>query len=137
MKSYTRYRFLLLLVLTLFLLPRCSENSAVIQNVTPAEAQKMIQDDKNKNAIAILDVRTPGEFASGHLAGAVNIDFNADDFETQLNHLDKNMSYLVYCQAGHRSAMAVSIMEKKGFKSLKNLDGGISSWISEKLPVVK
>jgi rhodanese-related sulfurtransferase len=135
MKANFTFCYLAASLLILVLLPRCNRDS-VVQNVSPAEAEKIIQANMNNTAFVILDVRTPAEFSAGHLAGAINIDFNADDFETKAGQLDKNKNYLVYCRTGHRSSGAVAMMKQNGFKSLKNMDGGISEWISRNLPVI-
>ena len=83
-----------------------------------------------KNAIdgVILDVRTPAEFGSGHLPGALNMDFNAWDFREQLETLDVNREYFVYCHAGGRSAMACKVMQTMGFTHTVNMLGGITAW---------
>ena len=76
--------------------------------------------DGNSANEVIIDVRTPEEFASGHLEGAVNINLQAPDFEEQINALDKNGSYAVYCRSGNRSAEAVSLMENVGFTDVED-----------------
>jgi rhodanese-related sulfurtransferase len=135
MKAFYKYHFTLSALIILFLMSRCSHDN-VVQDINPAEAQKMIQGNINNPEFVLLDVRTPGEFTSGHIAGAINIDFNADEFESKIGQLDKNKQYLVYCRTGHRSSRAVAMMKDKGFKSLKNLDGGLADWIAGNLPVV-
>ena len=76
-------------------------------------------------AIVLLDVRTPGEFASGHIGGATNVDFESGTFESDINKLDKTKVYAVYCRSGNRSGQATALMVKNGFKTVFNLDGGI------------
>ena len=58
----------------------------------------------------VVDVRTPAEYASGHLEGAVNIDFQSPSFEDEVSELDSDADFVVYCQSGNRSAQAVSAM---------------------------
>lgn len=58
----------------------------------------------------IVDVRTPAEYAAGHLEGAVNIDFQSTTFDDAVSGLDSDADYVVYCQSGNRSAQAVSVM---------------------------
>lgn len=62
----------------------------------------------------VVDVRTPGEYAAGHLDGAVNIDFQSASFADDVADLDTDAEYVVYCQSGHRSAQAVAVMENAG-----------------------
>lgn len=85
----------------------------------------------------ILDVRTPEEFAEGHLPGAMNIDINGTDFKEQIEKLDKSKNYEVYCRSGKRSAKASAMMAEKGFVNVINLDGGILSWQEKGFPVEK
>lgn len=76
----------------------------------------------------ILDVRTAGEFAAGHLPGAVNVDVESPDFTTAIARLDRNATYAVYCHSGHRSGIALQQMETLGFADSYDLAGGISAW---------
>lgn len=62
----------------------------------------------------IVDVRTPTEYASGHLEDAVNIDFQSSEFASQISELDAELDYVVYCQTGNRSAQAASAMIAEG-----------------------
>ena len=68
----------------------------------------------------IIDVRTPAEFAGGHLDGAVNIDIQSPDFAGQIAGLDRNGSYVVYCRSGNRSGMAMAQMLDMGFTDVSN-----------------
>ncbi|NHA69422.1 rhodanese-like domain-containing protein [Phycicoccus flavus] len=76
----------------------------------------------------LLDVRTPAEFAEGHLPGAVNIDLSAPDFADRIAALPPDAAYAVYCRTGSRSAEAVSRMTDAGFTGAFDLAGGISAW---------
>lgn len=70
----------------------------------------------------IIDVRTPAEFAEGHLDGAVNIDVQSADFDAQVSALDPDGSYVVYCRSGNRSRQAIDRMTGLGFTNM--IDGG-------------
>jgi len=85
--------------------------------------------------LVVLDVRTPEEFAEGHLEGAVLVDFYDADFADQLAALDPDVPYLVYCRSGNRSGQTLSVMEQLGFSSVVDVDGGIVAWTSAGLPV--
>lgn len=76
----------------------------------------------------LLDVRTPAEFAAGHLQGARNIDINGGNFEALVGALDKSVPYAVYCRSGNRSGTALEIMKGLGFTSTYHLGGGIGAW---------
>lgn len=86
--------------------------------------------------VVILDVRTAGEFNEGHIQGAINIDAESGQFESEIAMLDKTKTYAVYCHSGRRSGIAVGKMSDAGFTSLFNLSSGIADWQSKGLPVV-
>ena len=136
MKPNCNCFYLLLAMLILTSSIHCTHHAPAVNIVNSEEAVEVIKENISNPAFIILDVRTPGEFTSGHLAGAVNLDYNAVDFELQLDRLDKEKNYLVYCKSRYRSSAAAGMMETKGFKSIKNLDGGISAWMEADLPVV-
>jgi rhodanese-related sulfurtransferase len=85
--------------------------------------------------LVILDIRTPEEFSAGHLAGAINIDYYAADFEAQLSGLDLNVPYVMYCNSGNRSSNALPLMDSIGFEEVYELDGGIQAWYSGGYPI--
>ncbi|HEX2892709.1 MAG TPA: rhodanese-like domain-containing protein [Marmoricola sp.] len=88
-----------------------------------------------KPGTMIIDVRTPAEFAAGHLAGAVNIDVQGSSFADAVAELDPSASYAVYCHSGNRSSVATSYMAGHGFKNLVELAGGITAWEADGKPV--
>ena len=85
--------------------------------------------------LVILDIRTPEEFSAGHLAGAINIDYYAADFEAQLSGLDLGVPYVMYCNSGNRSSNALPLMDSIGFEEVYELDGGIQAWYSAGNPI--
>lgn len=87
--------------------------------------------------ITVLDVRTPEEFAGGHLEDAVNVDFNGGDFEAQLAKLDPSKPYLVHCAAGGRSGKAMELFKKLKFTKVYHLADGYNGWVDAGKPVVK
>ena len=90
-----------------------------------------------KGEVTVLDVRTPGEFAAGHIAGATNLNFQASDFAAQLGKLDKEKKYLVHCASGGRSTRSLPRFTELGFKQVIHLDGGFKAWESAGNPVEK
>ena len=108
----------------------------IIENVTPQEAFALIQDNRDNPDFVIIDVRTPEEFASGHIEAAINLDYYSESFGDQLDQLDKSKTYLIYCRSGHRSANAVSMMAELNFQEVYNILGGIEQWRMEGLPLV-
>jgi phage shock protein E len=78
------------------------------------------------NGAVLIDVRTPAEFASGHLEGALNIDVQSASFDAMVAGLDSNGTYLVYCRSGNRSKAAIARMKSLGFGELVDL-GSVAS----------
>ena len=66
----------------------------------------------------IIDVRTPAEFAEGHVEGAVNLDLESGQFEAELPNLDATLPYIVYCRSGRRSGIAAELMRSNGFSQV-------------------
>lgn len=83
----------------------------------------------------IIDVRTPAEFAEGHLKNANNVDIASEDFEEIITPLEVDDFYVVYCRTGSRSVKAVEKMEKMGFKNIVHMKDGIDGWKKAQLPI--
>lgn len=113
------------------LLAGCSTSPTATNLDAQAFSQKTTE-----SGVITLDVRTPGEFMVGHIQGAINIDVEGLQFETEIAKLDKSATYAVYCHSGRRSGIAVETMSKDGFKSLFNLANGIADWQANNLPLV-
>jgi phage shock protein E len=101
--------------------------------VAPAEAKALL----NEGGRVLIDVRTPAEYAQGHLAGAKLIDFNAPGFKEQIALLDHNARYVIYCHSGNRSGQARQIMADQGFVDVADIQGGIQNWAAAHLPIEK
>src|SRR5688572_30001514 len=87
---------------------------------------RMIESTPNAQ---ILDVRTPEEYASGHIDKAININWNGADFEAKvIKAFDKTKPVFVYCRSGNRSKKASAKLSEMGFKKIYELDGGYLSW---------
>lgn len=107
---------------------------AVAANLDVAGASQLLG---SHAGTIVLDVRTPGEYAEGHLADAVLLDFKSAGFAEGLGELARDRTYLVHCKSGGRSAAAFAQMQEMGFSKLYHLDGGILAWEKAGLPVVK
>jgi rhodanese-related sulfurtransferase len=83
----------------------------------------------------ILDVRTPGEYKKGFIKDALLMDIFSDSFDAELNKLDRNTAYYVYCGSGGRSAECSEKMQMLGFKQVYDLDGGMGAWRNANMPV--
>lgn len=92
-----------------------------VNTISVEEFAKII----GKKNVRLIDVRTPKEYAEGHIAGAENIDVKAPDFTERIK--DVNGKVAVYCRSGKRSLMAAEQLAVQGCK-VYNLDGGILAW---------
>ena len=109
----------------------CSQGQ-ITSSLPPQEFANKI---KQSGEATVLDVRTPEEFASGHIAKARNIDWNGDSFEKEVSQLDKSKPVFVYCLRGPRSSSATAKMRSMGFKEVYELNGGLTKWLADNLPV--
>lgn len=107
-------------------------NSQTGAKIIPAAA--FAEKIKTPNA-QLLDVRTPEEFKTEHLANAANINWNGDQFEAEAAKYDKTKPIFVYCRVGGRSAKAADKLSQMGFKEVYNLEGGIIQWTESGFPV--
>ena len=109
----------------------------IIKNITPKEAYALILKNKGNQSFVILDVRTPSEFANGHIENAVNLDYYSETFKNALNRLDYNKTYLIYCRTASRSGRVLDLMKELGFKEVYNIAGGITDWKEAGLPTAE
>jgi phage shock protein E len=113
----TRVAVVVLVALTAIVIAGCGSSAAsAVQKVGADKAVGMLE------SRVVIDVRTPAEYAEGHIAGAQNIDVEAADFGAKIASLDKKAAYLVYCRSGRRSAIAADEMAAAGFTDI--VDGG-------------
>lgn len=97
-------------------------------NVNGAEFESLIKE--TKDAI-LIDVRTSGEFISGHIPNALNYDMMSGVFQKKMASFDKNKTFLVYCRSGNRSGQAAKILAENGFTKVYNLSGGVGAWLGK------
>ena len=120
----------------LFRLPAARADAAGT-NLSPAAAREMIGERAGTPGFVLLDVRTPGEYRSERIDGAVLVDYNSGNFRSELRALDREKTYLVYCRTGNRSNGALKVMREEGFRNLYHLEGGIVKWKEAGLPTQK
>ena len=114
-------------VLGIALLAGCGSGSGgSVQTVDP----QAFLSTAGQTGTVVVDVRTPAEYAAGHLTGAVNIDVEATTFDSQISALDSSATYAVYCHSGRRSGLATDAMGKAGFTHVYNLMGGYPDLVS-------
>ena len=114
-------------------------NSPQYQAIAATDARALIQNRTADPNFIIIDVRTPAEFATGHIENAVNICVTCTDpaFSDAIAGLEKTRTYFVYCGSQHRSPTAIAAMQQAGFTSLYELTGGLATWVAAGLPVVQ
>lgn len=110
--------------------PAAAAASVIAQKVSGAQGKELV----DRGAI-VIDVRTPAEFAAGHVPGALLIDVSAPTFAGQIAGLDRDQAYVVYCRSGNRSAVAISQMLGAGFTELYDM-GPLTAWANAGQPVV-
>ncbi len=120
----------IVILLMLAITSSCQSQSK--EKLSAAAFQDKIQ---STPGAVILDVRTPDEFADGSLPNAININYNDDQFESNIKKLDVKKTYFVYCLSGGRSASAVGNMRKSGFNMVYELKGGIMAWKKNDFPI--
>jgi len=116
------------LVVSLMVLCSCEQtteqSNEVVQLAQDDLATLIAQED-----VVLIDVRTPGEISEGYIDGTtLFINFSDEDFEPNLIAMDKSKTYVMYCRSGGRSGKASKFMVDNGFKTVYNLEGGISNY---------
>lgn len=130
-------KLLLIIILSVGLISTaCSQQSKQSAGSIPVISADSLKASMGNPKIVILDVRTPEEFAEGHVKGAVNVDYRSADFAAKVDKLDKSKKYEVYCRSGHRSGESVKLMKEKGFNAV-SVTGGILEWQAKGFPVEK
>ena len=122
---------LVVLIASALLLAGCSSSTGAIDLGVSEFSTKVAE-----AGVITLDVRTPSEFAEGHVEGARLIYFQSGNFEKEIATLDKNATYAVYCRSGNRSGQAVKVMQDAGFTNVFNMNGGVIDWANAGLPLV-
>ncbi|HEU4716927.1 MAG TPA: thioredoxin domain-containing protein [Bacteroidia bacterium] len=113
----------------------CTSSSSMAGGSVPAGRFSVLID--SLAGVQLIDVRTPGEFNSGHISGAQNIDWNGSGFSDGAMALDKSKPVLVYCLSGGRSHEAAEFFRKNGFKTVYELENGLRSWSMANLPLTQ
>ncbi|WP_271765172.1 rhodanese-like domain-containing protein [Aquimarina algiphila] len=119
--------------LLLFNCKQVEDKSSTVELITVEEMDSLLEMGK----VQLIDVRTPGEYADGHIDGASNIDFRDDNFEALIAKVDKTKPVAVYCGRGGRSGKCSAYMKKAGFTKIYDLDGGITEWKFKGKQIVK
>lgn len=129
MKNYSKYiiagGIAIALVLSGWFFYKQATYTEVKENIQLLAGTQFLDALRSLPEAILLDVRTPQEYNAGHIAGALNVDYEAETFVDEVKKLDTGKTYFVYCRSGNRSAQAVSQMKALGFKNIIELKGGI------------
>jgi thioredoxin 1 len=127
------YSMRLIPILLLLLTGSCTGQPSA-KDLNPDEFEHALSAGKK---VQLVDVRTAGEYASGHLEGAKLMDWSNGQFQKEMSTLDKEEPVLLYCGSGRRSDAALNAMREAGFKDVRHMMGGIQAWTSAGKPVVR
>ena len=124
------------LTAVLMILAACGEEAAPaeeasVEQVSAEEAAELLT--ASTDDLTVIDVRTPDEFAEGHIDGARNLDLEGGQFEAALADLDPDAGYLLYCATGNRSGQAARMMAEAGFSNVYDA-GGFSALAEAGVP---
>ena len=122
------------LLLTIFLLmpvAACNSSNTGVDTISQTE---LISQIKSQQPPLIIDVRTKREYDSGHIPGAINIEFR--ELKSRISEIEsyKNASIIIYCEHGIRAKVAENTLKKANFKSILHLQGDMSQWRKNSLP---
>jgi rhodanese-related sulfurtransferase len=129
-----RIKIIILSIVILAIFSGCvSDTKPTMKNqytdVSVQQAKGMI----DRQEVFILDVRTEGEYAAGHIKGSTLLavqDIPKQELAEKLKEIPKDRKILVYCRSGSRSAKASGILAENGFSQVYNMQGGITEWIN-------
>ena len=140
MKTTIKF-FLVIILLSVLSLINITTWAQEAAKPTPKEVMQLaptiFKSEMKKQHGFILDVRTPEEFAAGHLPQAVNLNYQDPQFAEYIKVLKPGTAYFVYCAVGKRSAKACELLKANGLIKVYNLAGGLTAWQQAGLPTVR
>jgi phage shock protein E len=111
-----------------------AQQSAPTVQVAQVSPDALLEMQAKKDpSLLLLDVRTPEEFAAGHIAGAVNIPYN--QVAAQLSSIPKDDEVVLYCHSGRRAGLAAEVLAANGYTKLAHLEGDMQGWQKAGRPV--
>jgi rhodanese-related sulfurtransferase len=114
-----------------------STDQSALQAISPRHFKYLLDRHRGDADVVLLDVRTPNEFADGHIDGAVLLNYHSSDFTERLKALDRKKIYLIYCRSGNRSGKSLALFQKLGFRRAYHMDTGVIGWSREAFPLVR
>ncbi len=116
--------FLFLLLLS----AGCSQMITIPRTVEPAQAWNMMRMNSRNPDMVVIDVRTEEEYDREHIPRAINLNVQSSSFRRDIEPLNRDKTYILYCRAGNRSAEAMEIMNGAGFGKVAIIVGGFNAW---------
>ena len=108
-----------------------------VKNIEVQDAYDLVSEYQDSDKLIILDIRTPQEYNTGFITGALNLDFHDQNFYKTIQLLDRSRLYLIYCESGIRSEEAIIMMKELGFNNLIHMSEGMDGWKENKLKISK
>ncbi|MBC8416636.1 MAG: rhodanese-like domain-containing protein [Candidatus Cloacimonetes bacterium] len=96
--------------------------------LNPEKAFEKIKLNTNNSDFFLLDLRSPEKVSASKFGDSLHLDYNDESFDDELEKLDRNKIYFVFCTRGLKSSIAVEMMEDLGFKEVYGLAGGLIAW---------
>jgi len=124
------HRFIAAIALSLLVASSAFSEPSDAPTISPSELETQ---RAGGNAPTVIDVRTPVEFASGHIPGAINIEF--DQVAQRMKEVDAPNGVVLYCMMGPRARKGESALLAAGYKDVFHLEGGLAAWQAAGLPV--
>jgi phage shock protein E len=113
-----------------------STPAAAAAAVAPMSQEALLEhQSRHPDHLLVLDVRTPQEYAEGHVPGAVNVPY--DQLASRLAEIPKDKDVVLYCKSGRRAGIAADVLAANGYTRLSHLEGDMPAWIEKGHPVEK
>ena len=104
--------------------------------MTPMTQEQLLEHmRRHPDHVFVLDVRTPQEYAEGHVPGAVNVPH--DQVASRLAEVPKDKDVVLYCRSGRRAGLAADVLAANGYTRLSHLEGDMTAWVEKGRPVEK
>ena len=105
-----------------------TETEKNIRSLSPHECNKLLERNKESKDFVVWDLRSPEKYHKNKLKGAINFNYDDENFDDELEKLDRNKIYLIYCSSKAKSNIVFGMMEDLGFKNVYKIEGGITAW---------
>ena len=140
-KKFEVFVSLGVLIISFVLISGCvnddnTDSAQIIKDITTAETYDLIKNNTDNPNFIIIDVRSSESFADGYIENAINLYYESETFNEDINEFDRNHTYLIYCQIGYLSRLALDDMDELGFMEAYNMLGGTDQWGADGYPLV-